>query len=319
MSRYPNNTLFFVNTQIWLYGSFLLLIPGLIGNSMNILMFRTKLKANPCSFYLLTGEIANSLVLLINLVPIIINELYGSNGSGSVLLLCKLWTYMPTVFTTMSISMLCYASVDRYCSTSRNVHRRRWSSYKVAWISILIAVIVSFLLPIPDLFYVVIHERHCGYISEDYDKYFTYFMAPVLLTILPLSILLIFGCLTRQNLRKCHRAKQQTEAQRLNNQLTRMLFIQILWFFISTLTLSGVKLYGTITSNVRKDDKSGTIVSLIETIAFLIYTSYQCGSFYVYYLTSATYRNGIKKIFKRIYEKLTGRSCASGTTSNSNQ
>jgi len=307
MSEKTNNTLAYVTGQVWLYGSFLLLIPGLIGNSINILMFRTKLKANPCSIYLLTGDIANSLILLTNLVPSIIDELNGSNGSQTVPVLCKLWSYTPTVFTTISILMLCLASVDRYCSTSRDAHRRKLSSVKVARNSILIAVIVSFLLPIPDLFYSVINEGQCGYISESYDKYISYFLIPVLLTILPLFILSIFGCLTRRNLTICLARKQQTEAQRLNYQLTYMLLIQIIWFILSTLTLSGVKLYDTITVKTRKDLQKGSVKNLIETIAFLIYSSYQCGSFYVYYLTSATYRNGVKKIFKKIYGQLTTR------------
>ncbi|CAF4533105.1 unnamed protein product [Rotaria sp. Silwood1] len=116
--------------------------------------------------------------------------------------------------------MLCFATVDRYCSTSRDVRRRNWSSLKVAKISILIALMVSFSLPIPDFFYIGIKQEHCGYISIGYDKYFTYFMAPVLLAIFPVSILSIFGFLTRRNLRKCTATAQKTAAQRINHQLS---------------------------------------------------------------------------------------------------
>jgi uncharacterized membrane protein len=304
MSVSANNTLAYVTKQIWLYGSFSLLIPGLIGNSINILMFRTKLKANPCSIYLLTGDIANTLILLSNLVPIIVDLLNGTNGSTIFPVLCKLWTYAPAVFTTISILMLCLASVDRYCSTSRDVRRRQWSAVRVARISILIAVTVSFLFPIPDLFYAVIHNGRCYYISENYDKYVTYFMVPVLLTILPLCLLSIFGCLTRKNLKHCLAKAHQTEAQRLNYQLTYMLLMQIIWFIISTLTLTGVNLYDTIKANHRNHGRIGSVKGLIEPIAFMIYSSYQCGNFYVYYLISATYRNGVNKIFKKIYRQL---------------
>ncbi|CAF3644782.1 unnamed protein product [Rotaria sp. Silwood1] len=204
----------------------------------------------------------------------------------------------------MSILMLCFATVDRYCSTSRDVRRRNWSSLKVTKISILIALIVSFSFPIPDFFYVGIKQGHCGYISIGYDKYFTYFVAPVLLAIFPVSILSIFGFLTRRNLRKCTATAQKTAAQRINHELSRMLLMQIVWFLISTLTLFGVKLYSTIVLNRRQATETTAIESLIQSIAFLFYRSYQSGSFYVYVLTSATYRSGLKKILREIYRRI---------------
>jgi len=253
------------------------------------------------------GDIANSFILLTNLLPVIINFLYHRDLAKSTPVSCKLFTYLPTVFTTMSILMLCLASIDRYCSTSRDAHRRQWSSLKVAEISILITLILSFLFPIPDLFFVGIEREHCGYLSINYDKYFTYFMAPVLLTLLPVCILSIFGCLTRRNLRKCIQTPQQTEVQRMNHQLTRMLLMQMVWFLISTITLFGVKLYHTISLNVRKALNQTANEALIGSIGFFIYSSYQCGSFYIYVLASKTYRNELQKIFKRIYGRITRR------------
>jgi hypothetical protein len=307
-----NNTeiLTFATKQVWLYGSLILLTLGLVGNSINTLIFRRKLKTNPCSFYLLTGDIANSFTLSTNLLPIVIDVLYDSYLSRSILILCKIWTYLPTVFTTISILMLCLASIDRYCSTSRDVYRRQWSSVKVAKISISVALVASFLLSVPDLIYVGIQKMHCGYMSIGYDKYFTYFMAPVLLTILPTSILSIFACLTRRNIRKCIRTAHQTDAQRMSDQLTRMLFVQIVWFSISTLTLFGVKLYSTIALNVRNGRDKTAIESLIESIAFVIYSTYQCGSFYVYILTSATYRDALMKIFNDLFVRIARRTVA---------
>ncbi|CAF2795551.1 unnamed protein product [Rotaria sp. Silwood2] len=103
---------------------------------------------------------------------------------------------MPTVVTILSILMLHLVSVEGYCLTSRNIYQRQWRSVKNARISIIIALLFSSLLSIPDLFCVGITETHCGYISKNYDQYFTYFVAPVLLTQLPLSVLSTFGCVT---------------------------------------------------------------------------------------------------------------------------
>ncbi|CAM4944946.1 unnamed protein product [Rotaria socialis] len=123
MQQNKIETLKFATNQLWLYGSFLLLIFGLIDNSINALMFSTKLKANPCSFYLLAGDITNSFTLLTNLVPIIFDVSHNRYFSRSKLILCKISTYFQTVFTTVSILMLCLASADHYCSTSRDVRR----------------------------------------------------------------------------------------------------------------------------------------------------------------------------------------------------
>ncbi|CAF4350654.1 unnamed protein product [Rotaria socialis] len=123
MQQNKIETLKFATNQLWLYGSFLLLIFGLIDNSINALMFSTKLKANPCLFYLLAGDITNSFTLLTNLVSIIFDVSHNRYFSRSKLILCKISTYLQTVFTTVSILMLCLASADHYCSTSRDVRR----------------------------------------------------------------------------------------------------------------------------------------------------------------------------------------------------
>ncbi|CAF0984422.1 unnamed protein product [Rotaria magnacalcarata] len=92
MSQNKIETLKFATNQIWLYGSFLLLIFGLIGYSINAVMFGTTLKVNPCSFYLLADDITNSFALLTNLVPIIFDVLHNRYLSRSKLILCKLST-----------------------------------------------------------------------------------------------------------------------------------------------------------------------------------------------------------------------------------
>ncbi|CAF3285919.1 unnamed protein product [Rotaria socialis] len=98
--------------------------------------------------------------------------------------------------------------------------------------------------------------------------------------------------------------------QRMNHQFARMLRIQIVWFLIATLTLFEVKLYPTITMNSRKVCDTRQIELLTPTIAFLIYSSYQCVSVYAYMLISATYRSGLKKTLVEIYGRITRRAIA---------
>jgi len=59
------------------------LITGLLGNTINIIIFSTKLKDSVCSLYLIVSNVANNILLVIYLLPNIIQSIYGKNGTES--------------------------------------------------------------------------------------------------------------------------------------------------------------------------------------------------------------------------------------------
>ena len=308
------DSLNYATQQIYIYGYCFIFLTGMIGNTINILMFSTNLRKSPCSLYLLTTEVCDCLEILVWLVPYTVQVMAGVNGTESNLAWCKLMPYLAVAFTMMSMAILCLASIDRYHSTCRNVRQRQWSSMRVAKITILLVTLGSLIISVPNLIYYYIDKRgnlpFCTETSDIYDNYFNYFVIPVLWCFAPFGILFTFGFLTRRNLKHTHMTAtatsdrsgtlQKTEMQRVEDQLSRMLVLQIICFFISTSTWSAVQFYYVITVHWQKSAYAYAVENFIVSIAAVIYLHYTSSSFYVYYFSSHTYRKRVKQMIGKI-------------------
>ena len=308
------DSLNYATQQIYIYGYCFIFLTGMIGNTINILMFSTNLRKSPCSLYLLSTEVCDCLEILVWIVPYTVQVMAGVNGTESNLGWCKLMPYLAVAFTMMSMAILCLASIDRYHSTCRNVRQRQWSSMKVAKITILLAILGSLIISIPNLIYYYIENRgHISYCTENsdiYNNYFNYFVIPVLWCFAPFGILFTFGFLTHRNLKHAQTTAtatsdrngtvQKTEMERIEDQLSRMLILQIICFSISTGTWSAVQFYFVITVHWQKSDFTYAVENLIISIAAVIYLHYTSSSFYVYYFSSHTYRKRVKQMIGKI-------------------
>ena len=205
MSSSTVDTINFASTTVYIYGCIFIIIVGLLSNFINILLFSSKnYRTNPCSFYLMTTEMSNLINLLVYVLPTVVGLITGQNGTETYAWWCKLLNYFGNHLMALSIITLCLASMDRYHCTSRNARQRNRSSMKVTKISILVAVIASLLLAIPELLYRGIDSSYgipmCIKISSIYNLYLTYFFNPVYI-ILPIILLSVIGILTYRNIK----------------------------------------------------------------------------------------------------------------------
>ena len=292
----------YVTNQVYIYGYSFILITGLFGNTLNMVMFMTKLKDSVCTLYLFVSEICNNTVLILYILPSIVQLTYGSNGTESWLPWCKLTNYVADGCILISNLMLCLASVDRYLCSSRLPSRRQWSSVKVAKVAIAGTILLSLILTIPDLIYWYIDSNNniCT-VGATYWTYTSYFLVPVMFTIIPLITLSVAGCKTYQNLQTTIHPTappaSHTLRQRADNQMAQMLIAQIAWFLFETVTFAIINLYTIITFYWEKNDIQLALQNLFTAIAFVIYNSLLCINFYIYYLYSAAYRAGVKRMF----------------------
>ncbi|CAF1180419.1 unnamed protein product [Adineta steineri] len=275
-------------------------------------MFLTKLKNNVCSFYLLTAEITDTLTLLIYVLPATVGLIYRKNGTQTNLVWCKLINWASDTTNLISTLMLCLASIDRYLCSSRRIQLRKWSSMKVAKISVVIVTFCSFLLAIPDILYwnIDTNIQQCVD-NEIYLQYASYFLIPVMFSFVPLIILSVFGYKTYRNLQHIHPVHQGDDVaivsnhqqahrrQRLDSQLSRMLIPQILLFLFQTITFFSVNLYITVTYELPKSDLRMAMENLFQSIIFVFYETYTAASFYIYYAHSKAFRVNVKKLLMK--------------------
>ncbi|CAF1333133.1 unnamed protein product [Adineta steineri] len=90
--------------------------------------------------------------------------------------------------------------------------------------------------------------------------------------------------------------KMNISKQRIDGQFSMMLILQILCFSIATLPVCIKFAYSTITMNYPKSDMSQAIEGLFTAITYVLSSTPFCISFYVYYVSSSTYRRNVKKI-----------------------
>jgi hypothetical protein len=295
------DTLNYISNQVNIYDYGVILVLGIFGNTLNIIMFSTKLKNSVCTFYLLVSDICNMASILAYILPSIVQLTYGKNGTESSVLWCKLTNYICDTCILISTYTFCLASVDRYFCTSSQPNRRQWSSMKIAKVSIVGTSLLSLPLAIPDLIYWYINSNHkvCT-VGETYWLYVSYFLVPVMFAIIPLVILSVFGYKTYRNLQTpvhpTRPAASHVHRRRIDSELAQMVVVQIICFLFQTVTFFIINLYITITLHWEKNDMQLTIQNLFTSIAFTIYNTYLCVNFYVYYLKSPTFRTGIKKI-----------------------
>ena len=299
------DTLNNVTRQLYIYGYSFIVVTGVAGNTINTIMFSTKLKASVCSAYLIAYDVSNIVGILIYNVPTIIQLAYGKNGSESSVIWCRAMNCVGNICLIYGPLTLCLASIDRYLCTSRQASRREWSSMKVARISLIVASLASFALLTPDLIYWNIDHNIQRCIAENlYYQYMSYFVYPVMTCFVPLIILSAFGYKTYRNLRTTIHPTRSTgtdesHKSRMDYRWTRMILIQTLVFLVQVGIFCIIYIYNTVTVYTEKSDMRIAVENLVEAFGFIFNNTSGCISFFIYYSQSATYRADVKKMFTR--------------------
>jgi hypothetical protein len=298
------DTLNYSANQLYIYGTIVVIVTGLFGNTLNIIVFSAKLKDSVCPFYLLAVDVFNIAAILMYDLTDVTQLIYGKNGSESSVAWCRVINYVGDVSIVFISFALCLASVDRYVSSCRQASRRLWSSVKVAKVSLVSALLVSSLLAIPDLIYWYIDSDIRLCVAEAfYYEYMSYFLYPVMVSFIPVLILSISGYMTYQNLQTTiyptSRASEHTRKRRIDHQMARMLLTQILCYSIQTTMLFIIYIYVAQTLYWEKSDMRIAVENLIQAVVYVIFSTAQCTGFYIYYSQSAAFRGNVKRIFMR--------------------
>lgn len=185
---------------------------------------------------------------------------------------------------------------DRWTKSSRDVHRRRLSTNRLAKKALIIIVIFCALFGAPNLYVFdiitlnITKEQICVPLLSGYNIYYTYFVNPVLG--LPLIIISTFSILIWINISKLG---GQRTVNRLEKQLTLMTTCQALAVIISSIPNNVQFLHSTITSSYVKDPLRIEQENLFTHITYILfYVVYVC-PFYIYLCLSSEVRQILKQ------------------------
>ncbi|CAF1498924.1 unnamed protein product [Didymodactylos carnosus] len=238
--------------QLNLYIPIVFIFLGSIGNVLNIIIFRQRsLRSLPCSIYFLSSSIANIFVIYFSLLTRLLTQYAGIPTDTGSDTFCKTKYYILYSSRTLSAWFIVLAAIDRYASSSQDNRRRKFSRLSVAYS--LIGIISGFIFT--NYVHILIYFK-LTMIRNQYNKIvpscilqaglniymiFSDFFFLTWYCLLPPLLMTIFGILTIKNVRTSQRrivpnnnsALQQQIKK--NNQLVKMLLLQILTFIPLTL------------------------------------------------------------------------------------
>ncbi|UJR19502.1 hypothetical protein I4U23_022631 [Adineta vaga] len=196
---------------------------------------------------------------------------------------CKARVYFGQSATMTYRWCLAMACIDRYASSSVNVRAREFSRLYIAYRVLLIIAIIWIILPVHNLIFHTIDGGLCVW-------------SPVTVAINNLK----YKRKRRQN--NCN-AVSETAADRIvrvrDRQTLIMLFIQTIFYIILTIPWTTFLVYSAFTSNLNnKTSDRKSIESFAQYLTETLAYTYSTLSFYLYTLTSPTFR---RELIKTIY------------------
>ena len=247
-----------------------------------------------------TASFDHLLTLIIGIGP----SIYSLNHPDpqiQSLSFCKVRGYLFQICLMLSRWFVAFACIDRYALTSENVRLRNFATNKIAYRVIVVILVVWSIICSHRLIFYEIQGNICGIVKNMGAA--LYHSAYVIIAggILPAMIMIICACLIRRNLaRKRERRALLFTLQRvvssLDQQVLKILFIQIICYIIFIIPQLCYLVFSTvsITDPGRSNDHLA-VEQFVSFIAELMLYLFPVSSFYLYTLTSRTFRKELKK------------------------
>jgi hypothetical protein len=224
---------------------------------------------------------------------------YQINISNYSIVLCKIITYISTLSAFLSPYFLVCASIDRYCSSSINALLRRFSNVRVAkWMIFSIIAICSLFFIHILVFAVIPQDPRLSCAVQANTVYSqVYIITQVFLfAVIPPSLMTLFGFMTIQNPQRTNVVPVlASRYNRTEQQLARMLFVQVAVQIVLTLPVCVTYLIYVIPNTIR--NMAG--FSFVNTVCSLFFYCSYVTPFFLYLLSGRMYR---RQLIRSVYE-----------------
>ena len=218
-----------------IYYGIIVFIGGIIGGVVNTIVFLSlkTFRESSCAFYLNIMSMVNIGQLLTGLLSRIMISGYNIEWTVLSAPYCKIRYFLLQTCTLISLSCICFATIDQYFATSANPHWRRWSSLKVAYPLIISTCIfwslhgILYLVFFARIYNPATGKFTCGVTNEIFGRYHTYGYFLTLTGFLPVIINIIFALLAFRNVRQAAHHTVPLVRRALEKQLTIMVLVQV--------------------------------------------------------------------------------------------
>ncbi|CAF1511630.1 unnamed protein product [Adineta ricciae] len=301
-----------VQKNLFGYGGPIIIPIGTICCALSLLVFSKKaLRKNPCAIYFRCVNLSNLIYIYSSVLMFVLAIGYNIDLSTHSLIGCRFIYYCTILFDTLGAFYLILASIDRFIVTSPNALTRQRSTYRLAFLCILIGTLFWMLFHIHMFIFINLQEVLPGYFvcyfqSELYRNLLFYYGTIIKGILMPL-LLIVFGILTWKNLRIVHRNRvipirtgntnlsgdREHSVLTKNRQFTLILLMEIIIYITFTLFLSLVGIY----QQIAQSESETIVIYFIRNIALFISYLSLCANFFGNLFISKTFRSQVKHIF----------------------
>jgi hypothetical protein len=217
---------------------------------------------------------------------------------------CKVQGYLFQISLMLSRWFVAFACIDRYALTSEKVQLRNFASRKIAHRIMVVIILIWSIICSHRLIFYHIKGNFCGIVTHMGAA--LYHSAYVIIGggILPTMIMIICACFIRQNLahkqQRHIRISSSNRAERpFDQQVLKILFIQIIFYVIFIIPQLGNLVFNTISVTIPNRSADHLAIEKFVTFIaeFMLYL-FPVTSFYLYTLTSRTFRKELMKYFR---------------------
>jgi len=297
-----------IPSQLNHYGYPIFLTLGNIGNICIVIVF-SRQRQNACLIYLLSSAVLNDLYLTFNSFIEIFPFYYGDETIRSFTL-CKIRFYVSNVLGQLAKTMIVLACIDRFMIASKNANLRALSTPKRAKRFIFIAILLWPLFASHIAIMTTIINRQCGTFNI-YSTIYTIYTI-LFVGLIPPILLGIFGYLSYRNMRQIQ-MRVRPSYNSTNNLVRRrdrellIIVISEVFVYVLTTTFYPLILLEIMISRYLMSTKSiqySQIENFIFTIAFLLLFVNNSMPFYIYLISSKSFRHDFKELIINCYRKL---------------
>jgi hypothetical protein len=233
---------------------------GVIGNIFNMIIFnRRRFRNNPCTTYFVALTITNFNNFIFGLVPDYLANAHGIHIVTSTIVICRVRFMILHCSNALSAWFTVLAGVDRFCISSRDVNRRRFSTLKNARISVCLATLICLIVYAHVLVLFAIQNTPSGLVCSPQSGVYSYsFTPPILMMFVGLAT---FRNIIRVRAEISPQIGTDTavvgtgniiQLRKRDRQYLKMLLLQLAFTIVLTLPLAVQKLYATFTQNLTK-------------------------------------------------------------------
>ena len=286
-------TINYVSNMLLAYVPIFVFIFGIVGNCLNVFVLGQRaLRTNPSSVCFIVSSIAGIFVIISGLISRMMAG-YNADLTLTVGWICKIRNFVLYSSRTVVLWMILSATIDRWLSSSIDVHRRQLSNMKNVRRCIIVIIVYAIVINTP---YFYCYEANLsGTMRGCYGSTYACRIATDLIysigTVqLPLLVMFRFGLLIIKNVYATQnrirndtnrtsvnmtRVSQHSKPgapskRRVNQQLLKMLLLQVAILFLFACPHSIQKVYASVAPSLPSQSLEYAIQNLIFNILTLL-------------------------------------------------